>query len=188
MNLVANDKDRQTLANNPMGTKDAIDEMFFEEQAITTNVEILATNVTYEVDADGQRQAKEELVVREMMTKRPDYAAQNIVAMIMQRVNVAFLPDVESFANAGQWLNGHVINDRASLTFALNVLDHEIQLVPQDYIDCPDFADHKPCLYVVTKNVGFHQRNVEWIDDRLKNGGDKGRPLVKPWHSVAGGH
>ncbi len=68
-----------------------------------------------------------------------------------------------------------------------SILDHEIQLVPQDYIDSPDFADHKPCLYVVTKNVGFRQRNVDWIDDRLKNGGDQGLPLVKPWHPVAGG-
>ncbi len=63
MNLVANDKDRQTLANNPTGTRDAINEMFFEERAITVNVEILATNVTYEVDADGQKRVKEELIV-----------------------------------------------------------------------------------------------------------------------------
>ncbi len=53
--MVANDKDRQTLANNPTGTKDAIDEMFFEERVTTVNVEILATTVTYEEDADGQK-------------------------------------------------------------------------------------------------------------------------------------
>ncbi len=187
LNLVANAKDHQTLANNPTGTKDAIDEMFFEERVTTVNVEILATTVTYEEDADGQRQAKEELTVQEMTTQRPDYAAQNIVAMIMQQANVALLPDVESFANAGQQLTGYVINDRASLIFTLNVLDHEIQQVPQDYIDCPDFGDHKSCLYGVTKNVGFHQRNVEWIDDRLKNGGEEGSPLVKLQHTVAGG-
>ncbi len=110
------------------------------------------------------------------------------MAMIMQWVNVAFLPDVNSFANAGRRLNGYAVNDRAGLVFTLNVLDQEVQQVPQDYIDCPDFGEHKPCLYVVTKNVGFRQRNVEWIDDRLKNGGDKGNPLVKPRHPVAGGH
>ncbi len=66
------------------------------------------------------------------------------------------------------------------------MLDREIQQVPQDYIDCPDFGEHKPCLYVVTKNVGFRQRNTDWIDDRLKNGGLKGEPLVKPRHPIAG--
>ncbi len=65
------------------------------------------------------------------------------------------------------------------------MLDVEIQQLPQDFIDRPDFGDHKPCLYLVTKNVGFRQRNVEWIDDRLKNGGEDGMPLVKPRHPVA---
>ncbi len=31
LNLVANSLDHQTLANNPTGTKDVIDEMFFQE-------------------------------------------------------------------------------------------------------------------------------------------------------------
>ncbi len=55
MNLVANDKDHQTLANNPTGTKDMLDEMFFEEWANAVNVEILATEIVYETDAAGQR-------------------------------------------------------------------------------------------------------------------------------------
>ncbi len=80
LNLVANAKDHQNLANNPMGTKDAIDEMFFEERVTTVNVEILATVVTY----DEQKRAKEDLTVREMNMQRPDYAAQNVVSMIMQ--------------------------------------------------------------------------------------------------------
>ncbi len=91
--------------------------------------------------------------------QQPDYAPQNAVAMIMQRMNMAFLPDVDSFANAGQRLNGFVINDTASLKFTLDVLDHEIQQLPQDYMDWPDFGDHKPCLYLITKNVGSHDRN-----------------------------
>ncbi len=68
---------------------------------------------------------------------------------------MAFLPDFASFANAGAQLNGFVVNDTASLKFALYVLDHEIQKLPQDYIDNPDFAEHKPVLYLITKNVGF---------------------------------
>ncbi len=48
LNLVANVKDRQTLAGNPMGTKDAIDEMFFEEWVKTVNVELLTTTVTFD--------------------------------------------------------------------------------------------------------------------------------------------
>ncbi len=107
--------------------------------------------------------------------------------MIMQRMNVAFLPGVGSFANAGERLNGYVINDRASLGFALDLLDKEIQQVPQDYIDCPDFGEHKPCLYVITKNVGFRQRNTEWINDNLKGGGMEGEPLVMPRHPIASG-
>ncbi len=75
--------------------------------------------------------------------------------MIMQRSNVAFLPDIASFANAGVQFNSFVVNDTASLKFALDVLDHEIQKLLQDYIDNPDFAEHKPALYLITKNVGF---------------------------------
>ncbi len=116
------------------------------------------------------------------------HAAQNAVAMIMQRMNMAFLPDIDSFANAGQRLNGFVINDKASLTFVLNLLDHEIHQLPQDYIDRPDIEDHKPCLYLVTKNVGFRDRNVEWIDNRLKDGDGAGADPKMPWHLIAGGH
>ncbi len=65
--MVANVKDRQNLANNPMGTKDTIDKMFFEERVTTVNVEILSTTVTY----DEQKQAREELTVREMTTNDP---------------------------------------------------------------------------------------------------------------------
>ncbi len=119
--------------------------------------------------------------------QEPDYAPQNVVAMIMQRMNVAFLPDVNSFANAGQRLNGFVVNDKASLTFALNLLDHEIHQLPQDYVDRPDFDDHKPCLYLVTKNVGFRDRNVEWIDNRCKDGCEDETPPVKPRHPIASG-
>ncbi len=70
-------------------------------------------------------------------------------------MNAAFLPDVDSFANAGQQLNGFVVNDKASLIFALNLLDHEIHQLPQDYIDRPDFGDHKPCLHLVAKKCGL---------------------------------
>ncbi len=184
LNLVANAKDRQNLANNATGTKDAIDEMFFEERVTTVNVEILTTTVTY----DEEKRKREELTVREMNMQQPDYATQNVVAMIMQRMNVAFLPDVESFANAGQQLNGFVINDRVSLIFALNLLDLKIQQVPQDYIDQPDFGDHKPCLYLVTKNVGFRQRNVDRIDNKLNDGDLDGLAPTMPRHPVASRH
>ncbi len=48
LNLVANAHDHQTQAGNPTGTKDAIDEMLFEEQVKTVNVELLATTVAYD--------------------------------------------------------------------------------------------------------------------------------------------
>ncbi len=68
---------------------------------------------------------------------------------------MAFLLDVSSFCNAGARQNGFVVNDTVTLKFALNMLNHEIQKLPQDYIDLPDFAEQKPVLYLITKNVGF---------------------------------
>ncbi len=100
---------------------------------------------------------------------------------------MAFLPDVESFANAGVRLDGFVVNGTASLKFTLDVLDHEIQNLPQDYIDCPDFAKHKPCLYLITKNVGFRGRNVEWMDDRCKDGDGASVAPTLPRHPITGG-
>ncbi len=130
------------------------------------NVELLGTMVHY----DENQQEIESLSYMEMDMQQPDYHLENVIAMIMQQSNVAFLPDVESFANVGQRLNGFIVNDMASLKFALDVLDHEIQNLPQDYIDHPDFAERKPCLYLITKHVGFRGKNVEWMDDKCKDG------------------
>ncbi len=149
----------------------------------TVNVELLGTMVTY----DENNREVESLSYREMDMQQPEYGPENAVAMIMQRMNVAFLPDVESFTNAEQRLNGFVINDTVSLRFALDVLDHEIQNLPQDYIDRPDFGDHKPCLYLITKNVGFQGKHVEWIDNKCKDGDGDGQPPTLPQHPIAGG-
>ncbi len=100
---------------------------------------------------------------------------------------MAYLPDVESFTNAGARLNGFIVNDTASLKFALDVLNHEIQNLPQDYIDHPDFAKHKPCLYLITKNVGFRGKNVEWIDNKCKDGDCNRVAPTLPRHPVASG-
>ncbi len=70
------------------------------------NVEFLAMTIT----CDEENRVTEELSVQKMDMQQPDYAAQNAVAMIMQQMNVAFLPDVDSFANrqdrAGLWAVG----------------------------------------------------------------------------------
>ncbi len=58
---------------------------------------------------------------------QPDYEPEQITAMIMQRANVAFLPDVSSFCNAGARLNGFAVNDSATLMYALDLLDQEVQ-------------------------------------------------------------
>ncbi len=142
---------------NPTGTKDAIDEMFFDERVKKVNVEMLGTTVHY--DENGQE--IESLSWNKMDVPWPDYDPENVVAMIMQQANVAFLPDVSSFCSTGARLNGYVVNDTVTLKFALDLLDHEIQKLPQDYIDYPDFAEHKPVLYVITKNVGFCDRNIK---------------------------
>ncbi len=100
---------------------------------------------------------------------------------------MAFLPDVDSFANAGARLNGFVINDTASLKFALDLLDHEIQQLLQDYIDRPDFAEHKPVLYLITKNVGFRDKSIEWMDNVCKDGEGASVNPTLPRHPIASG-
>ncbi len=93
-------------------------------------------------------------------------------SMIMQHANVAFLPDDSSFCNTGARLNGFVVNDSATLKFAL----------PQDNIAGPDFAEQKPVLYLITKNVGFRECNGDWIDNACKDGDGISVPPTLPVH------
>ncbi len=144
------------------------------------NVEMLGTTVHYDKD----HQEIESLSWNKMDMPQPDYGPKNVVAMIMQQANMAFLPDVSSFCNAGARLNDLVINDTATLKFALNVLDHEIQKLLQDYIDLPDFAEHKPILYLITKNVGFRDKNVEWMDNKRKDGDGANVTPTLPRHPM----
>ncbi len=65
---------------------------------------------------------------------QPDYEPEHVTAMIMQHANVAFLPDISSFCNSGARLNSFVVNDSATLMFVLDLLDHEVHQLPQDYI------------------------------------------------------
>ncbi len=95
---------------------------------------------------------------------------ENVTAMIMQHANVAFLLDVSSFCNTGARLNGFVVNDSATLRFVLDLLDHKVHQLPQDYIDRHDFAERKPVLYLIMKNVGFCDCNIDWIDNVSKDG------------------
>ncbi len=133
-----------------MGTKDAINEIFMEAQVKRVNVEILGTTVR---DEDGQE--IESLSWKTIDIAQPNYEPENVTAMIMQCANVAFLPDISSFCNSGARLNGFVINDSMTLKFALDLLDHEVHQLPQDYIAGPDFSDQKPALYLIRKNAGF---------------------------------
>ncbi len=100
------------------------------------NVEILGTAVREE-----NEQEIESLSWKTIDILQPDYEPENITTMIMQHTYVAFLPDVLSFCNTGVRLNGFVINDSTTLKFALDLLDHVVHQLPQDYIAGPDFAD-----------------------------------------------
>ncbi len=67
-------------------------------------MQILGTTVHYK-----DQQEIELLSWKKMDVMQPDYEPENVTAMIMQRANGAFLPDVSSFWNTGVRLNDFVV-------------------------------------------------------------------------------
>ncbi len=119
LDLIAFPPDRATCERNPTGTKDAINEIFMEARVKHLNAEILGTTI--------QEEDKVEIAAvswKMINMPQPEYELETVTAMIMQHANVAFLPDVSSFCNTGARLNGFVVNDSATLKFALNLLNH----------------------------------------------------------------
>ncbi len=143
----------------------------------------MGTTVRYK-----DRQEIESLSWKKVDVVQPDYEPENVVTMIMQCTNVAFLPDVSSFCNTGARLNGFIVNDSVTLRFALDLLNHEVHQLPQDNIDPPDFAERKPVLYVITKNMGFCKHNIDWIDNVRKDGDGMHVPPTLPRHPPTSGH
>ncbi len=86
--------------HNPTGTKDAINEIFMEAWVKHVNVDILGTTIQEE-----NKQEIESLSWKTIDVLQPDYEPENVTAMIMQRTNVAFLPDISSFCNTRVSLN-----------------------------------------------------------------------------------
>ncbi len=145
-------------------------------------MEILGTTVREE-----DRQEIESLSWKTIDVAQPDYELEHVTAMIMQHANVAFLPNVSSFCNTGARLNGFVVNNSATLHFVLDWLDHEVHQLPQDNIAGPDFAEWKPVLYLIMKNVGFREHNIDWIDNMHKDGDGMSVPPTLPRHPLASG-
>ncbi len=80
LDLIAFPPNHVQCSKNPTGTKDAINEMFFDEQAKKVNVEMLGSTVRY--DENGQE--IESLSWNRMDVPQPDYDLENVIAMITQ--------------------------------------------------------------------------------------------------------